>query len=162
MSANDDKRKMTQLPHEQDDDGSSGQSGSIEFRDFIGGGGSLRDDMLPFDEQKRLLAVHNNTHEGRVKKQKELRDQRKDLKDGKTPLANYREGLKAGMRSQYPAHPALSDKAQFSGADRQVNSLPTENNAETNDADRNELQAQYNLRHRPEVAPKFNPKPQFK
>lgn len=164
MSTDDEKDKMTKLPHQlpDDDESGGGKSGSIEFRDFIGGAGSLRDDTLPIDEQKRLLTIHNGEHESRVKKQKALRDQRKDLKDGKIPLQDYRQGMQSGMSSQYPPHPALSDKAQFSGVDRQINAVPTENAAQTNDANRNELEHQYNLRHRPEAAPRFNPKPQFR
>lgn len=141
--------------------GNSGQGGKIEFRDFTGPG-AQRDDNLPPDELKRMLAVHNDAHESRVKKQKELRDQRNDLKAGKVSLQDYRQGLASGMSSQYPAHPALSDKAQFSGVDRQNNPVPTENNAKTNDENRNELENKYQLRHQPQLAQKFNPKPQMR
>lgn len=156
------KDQFKQIDSSDDESGSGGKSGHIEFRDFLSGPGSLRDDQLPIDEQKRLLSVHNTTHEGRVKKQKELREQRKALKEGKIPLRDYRQGLQAGMSSQYKVHPTLADKAQFSGVDRQINSLPNENIAETNEANRNELENQYRLRHQPEAAPKFNPKPQFR
>lgn len=135
-----------------------GQSGQIEFREFIGGV-PLRDDLLTGEEKRRLLSVHEGAHEGAVKKQKDTHDQRKALKEGKISLPAYRQGLASGGSSQYKSHPMLSDKAQFSGIDRQVNNLPTENIAETNNDKREELQYQYNLVHRPQHAMKFNPKP---
>jgi hypothetical protein len=158
------KRDRDKLGATKDDEsgGSSGQGGKIEFRDFVTGPGSQRDDNLPPDELKRLLASHNQTHESRVKKQKELRDQRNDLKAGKVTLQDYRQGLSSGMSSQYPAHPTLKDKAQFSGVDRQNNPVPTENNAKTNEENRNELEHKYQLRHQPQLAQKFNPKPQMR
>lgn len=168
MPSKKDQKKITKVPdyHDSDDgsddSGTGGQGGQIEFHDFIGRAGSQRDDDLPFDEQRRLLAVHNDTHEFRVKKQKETRDQRKDVKNGKVPLKDYKQGMAASMGSQYKTHPALHDKAQFSGVDRQVNALPNENVADTNEANRNELENQYRKRYQPEVAPKFNPKPQPK
>ena len=65
----------------------------------------------------------------------------------------------AGMNAQYRINPVLANKAQFSGVDRQVNALPNENVAETNNEKKEELQYQYNLRHRPQYAhaPKFIP-----
>jgi len=146
--------------------GSSGGSGSqIAFRDFIGANDHLRDDTLPPSEKKRLLSVHKDTHELRVKKQKETRDIRKALKDGKLPLRAFRESMglgNAGMRSAYKANPALKDKAQFSGIDRQENMLPSENMAATNEEKRDELQNR--LQNRLENTPKpgFNPRPQYR
>lgn len=154
------KRGKSKLDEEGDD--SSGQGSGIEFRDFVAGSGSKRDDQLPPDELKRILLIHSEAQEARVKKQKELRDQRKDLKAGKISLDAYRQGKQAGMSSQYPPHPALSDKAQFSGIDQQNNPVPTENNAQTNEANRNELELQYRLRHQPQHAQKFHPKPQLR
>lgn len=146
---------------DEDDTGSSGQGGRVEFTDFITGRNQLREDQLPPNELRRLLAAHDQAHKGRVEKQKVLRDQRNDLKNGKVTLDNYRQGLASGMSSQYPAHPILSSKAQFSGVDRQNNPVPTENQAQTNDENRNELENQYRLRHAPEIGKKFNPRPQF-
>lgn len=147
--------------NDDEEGGSTGQGGRIEFTDFITGRNQLRDDQLPPDELRRLLAVHDAAHEARVQKQKVLRDQRNDLKNGKVTLDNYRQGLAAGMSSQYPAHPILSNKAQFSGVDRQNNPVPTDNQAQTNEENRNELENQYRLRHAPEIGKKFNPRPQF-
>lgn len=154
------KRGKNKLDEEGDD--SSGQGSGIEFRDFMTGLGSQRDDQLPPDELKRILLIHGEAQEERVKKQKELRDQRKDLKSGKISLDAYRQEKQAGMRSQYPPHPALSNKAQFSGIDKQNNPMPTENNAQTNEANRNELELQYRLQHQPQLAQKFHPKPQLR
>lgn len=150
----------TQQGGGQDDSGEGGKSGQVEFRDFLSNTDG-RDDLLSADERKRLLLIHKDSHEIRVKKQKGLRDQRNDLKDGKVPLQAYHQGLHAGMNSEYKINPVLADKAQFNGIDRQVNPLSTENVAETNEADRNELENQYRKRYAPEQAPRFNPKPEY-
>ena len=167
MATNDKYNKKPIIYSDQDTDGESGQSGQgggqsggIAFHDFIGVGQHTRDDLLSPEEKKRLLSTHDFTHEGRVKQQKDRRDQYKALKEGKTSLKDYRQGLMgAGMNAQYRVNPALADKAQFAGVDRQVNALPNENAAETNNEKREELQLQYNLRHHPEYAntPKFVP-----
>lgn len=141
-------------PDEEDDSGDSGKGGQIEFRDFLSTGDSF--EKLPPEELRRLLAVHADEHESRVKKQKELDDFRNDLRDGKIPMEDYRQGMGAG-NSEYAAHPVLS--AKFSGADPQVISLPSENQANTNEGDRNELQQEYKLRYAPQFTPTFNPKP---
>ena len=146
-------------------EGTSGGAGSqIAFVDFIGATDHKRDDLLPASEKKRLLSVHKDTNALRVTKQKETRDVRKALKDGKISLQTYRQGLglgNTGMRSQYKANPALKDKAQFSGIDRQENVLPTENNSATNEEQRNELQNRLENRLTNTPQPRFNPKPHF-
>lgn len=142
---------------DDDESGSGGKSGQIEFRDFIGTG-EQRDDLLSYDEKKRLLAAHSNTHEGRVKKQKELRDERRQVKEGKVSRKAYYEGL-AANQSRYPAHPVLRDKAQFSGIDKQTTAIPNDSLTNTNDENKNELENSYRLRFAPQAAPKFNPKP---
>lgn len=159
MPIDDDLKKIHQNQSLKtgDEDGSQGgQSGDIAFQAFVGIEKG-RDDLLPPDQLKRLLTVHKNEHEIKVKKQKSLRDERAALKEGKISLEAYRQAN--AERSDYRVHPILSNKAQFSGRDRQVNDLPNENIAETNPENRNELQYKYNLRHRPENAPRFTPKP---
>lgn len=156
------KKKDIQEDEEgQTGQGGGGKSGQVEFREFIGSGAErLRDDLLPPDEKKRLLSVHQKTNEINVKKQKDVMEQRKNLKQGKVALNTFHQGLQgAEMAGQYKANPALKDAAQFSGIDRQVNALPTENIAETNPEKREELQYQYSLRYAPENAPRFLPKP---
>lgn len=143
-----------------DETGSGGKSGHIEFREFIASTESLRDDLLPVDEKKRLLIVHKDTQLDKVKKQKELRDVRQAIKDGKIPLQSYRHGImEAAANAGFKAHP-LSNSAQWSGRDRQITELPSEHLAETNPKDRDELQLQFSLRHQPEFvnAPKNTPK----
>lgn len=171
MSDNsDDKYKKTALlNHELDEaeggsgetseSGQGGKSGQIEFRDFLASTESVRDDLLSGDEKKRLLSVHEIVHEARVKKQKALSEQRQAVKNGKISVHDYRQGLNGGASSQYKANPALANKAQFSGVDRQENPLPNENNADTNQEKRQELDLQYRLRYQPQNAPKFNPRP---
>ena len=150
------KKKNGLIDDETGDAGKGGKGGQIEFKDFLAEGHS-RDDLLSETEKRRLLSVHHDTHELLVKKQKELIAQRKALKAGKIPLPAYHQGLGAAMGSQYKANPVLADKAQFSGIDRQVNQLPNDYIADTNQANRDDLQ----LRYAPQNAPRFNPKPHF-
>lgn len=167
MPSNDEYKKLNINQHakEAEDDESGGtetggNSGHIAFREFVGVE-RLRDDLLPPDERKRLLIVHKNANEQSVKKQKERRDQYKDLKEGKTQLKDFRQGLADNRNDRgYKPHAILANKAQFSGIDRQVNTLPGET-ADTNNDKRAELQYQYNLQYRPQHAntPKAAPKP---
>lgn len=155
-------RSGGQDDQEDSGSGSGGQSGQIEFRDFTASTQHTRDDLLPADEKKRLLSVHKDTHEQRVKKQKDLRELRTELREGKLNQQRYREGLaKAGLGggSQYKANPVLANAAQFSGIDKQENPLPTHNEANTNDGDRKELADRFELRYAPKNAPVFNPRP---
>lgn len=139
---------------------SGGQSGQMGFHDFLSEG-PLREDLLPPDQIRRLLGEHRNQHEERVKKQKILRDDYKAVKNGNKSVQTLREGKGSGLNSAYPPHPILADKAQFSGIDKEVNPQPSENMADTNEADRNDLENQYRLQYAPKIQPKFNPKPQF-
>ena len=146
-------------------DGESGEgggsSGDIQFRykDILSDG--PRDDALPAGEIKRLLIVHQDLHKERVDKQKLTRKERKAMKEGRVSLSsNYhnqhgmrQHGLSGGRASSYKSHP-ITEKAQFSGIDRQVNFLPTENQSETNLEIKDKLENRYRLQH----APKFNPK----
>lgn len=152
------KRKETKTTLETDDTtGEGGKSGSIEFRDFLSSNETLRDDLLPPDEVKRLLIIHKEGNEARLKKQKTLQDQRNDMKNGKVSLQDYRQGLKGGgMESGYKPHPAFEKSPQFQ--DPQVNMLPTENREQTNDELKNELQHEYQLKYMPQYVPQFNPK----
>ena len=145
---------------EEEGSATGGRSGEVEFRDFLAAGDRLRDDQLPPDERKRLLNNHKDIHESNVKKQKTLRDARVDLRNGKTSLENYRNGLAgAESTSQYKPHLILANAAQFSGQDRQIAQVPDKNISEANEADRNRLENEYRLRHQPELGPRFNPKP---
>jgi hypothetical protein len=146
-----------------DDEGTGsggGQSGHIEFHDFINPS-AQRDDLLPPDQIRRILAEHAAQHTERVQKQKNLRDDYKAVKQGKKSLQVLREGKGSGLNTAYKQHPKLSREAQFSGVDSKVSPNPSDNVADTNEADRNELENQYRLQHAPQFQPKFNPKPQF-
>ena len=156
------KKDLNTQENGESDSGASGASGRVAFRNFLDGAAEVRDDLLPPEEIRRLLSVHKDVHAIEVKKQKALQDQRKAMKEGKISLQSYRQGMQgAGMHSQYKVNPILANKAQFSGIDRQVNALPTENMAETNEAQRNELENEYRLRFAPGMTPVFHPKPQF-
>ena len=158
---NKDKNKKILNPENfgEEDSGSEGQggkSGQIEFRDFLGSE-RFRDDELSPSEKKRLLSIHQETHEIRVKKQKNASNQLKALKEGKVSLSTYREGRVEGRGHSYKDNPKLVDKIQFSGRDKRESVLPNENIAETNEEKRNELQYQPQLRYAPNQAPRFIP-----
>lgn len=145
--------------NDEDESGKGGKSGQVEFREFIASGENLRDDLLSDNDKKRLLSIHKDSQLDKVKKQKELRDVRQAIKDGRVPLQSYRQGMmEAAMNAGYKAHP-LSNSAQWSGRDRQVTELPSENLADTNPKDRDELQLQFRLTHQPDLvnAPKYTP-----
>lgn len=139
--------------------GTGGQGGKIAFRDFLATGENLRDDLLPFEERKRLLATHKDINEVKVKQQKEKRDHYKDLKNGKIALNTFRGLMGKGMSSQFKPNPILANQAQFSGIDKQVTGLPNENLAETNQDKRDELLNELRYRLGYEARPSFNPKP---
>lgn len=162
---NDDKYKKIHQLLEDDangtadsgESGSGSQSGSIEFKEFFGEA-PLRDDTLPPDEIRRLLAVHAEVNEAKVKNQKEKRDQLQAVKEGKVSREVYQQQY--GADGSVTAHPKLMNEAQFSGAmDAKISPLPTENNAEANPGDRQELKKEFDKQFTPQNAPSFNPKP---
>jgi hypothetical protein len=101
--------------------------------------------------------VHKNT----VEKQKQLRTERAALKEGKyvpsmeKKLSQGLGGGQGGM-SKFKKHP-ISDRAQFSGIDKQVVGVPTLSETNTNDDLREALENR--LENRYQNQPKFNPKP---
>jgi len=147
---------------DQDEEGSDGVAGEVRFRYKDAMSIDPRDDALPLPEANRLLAIHKDIHKSYVDKQKQTRKERKLLKEGRNSLTSRQSadvalqaGVRGGRSSPYKKHP-ISNKAQFSGVDRQISSLPTENIAETNEQQRNELENRNELRHR--NVPQFNPK----
>lgn len=156
-------KKVKQKSEQSDEgEGGSGQAGGIAFRDFVTGTSQQRDDQLLPDELRRLRAVHNTAHELRVKKQKEVRVERENVKNGKVTLADYRQSKAAELSSKYPPHPLLANKAQFSGVDKQENQVPSLSETQTNDENRNELENRYEKKYQPEMGKKFHPKPQYR
>lgn len=149
--------------NEADTGDAGGATGSgIEFRDFITADSLKRDDQLSADDKYRLKKQHVDLTLNLIKKQKDKRTERQQVREGKLSVEAYRHStMGAGMASQYKVNPILAKSAQFSGIDRQVTAIPTENIAETNNDKREELQLQYSLQHKPEYAytQKFNPKP---
>lgn len=152
MSVDEYKKKVTNSD-EESGSGSDGQSGQIAFRDFMGSNDHLRDDLLPLDERKRLLSIHQEIHETKVKNQKALREERKQLKEGQKAHAYH--GATAAA-ANYPAHPILHDKAQFSGSlDEKINpAAEIFDSPETNP----ELQIQprmaFERKYHPELGPR--------
>ncbi len=139
------------------EEGKGGVAGEIRFRYRDAASLEPREDMLPESEIRRLLIVHRDLHKDRVDKQKNLRKERAALKEGKLNIQNMNRqamGMGGGGMSKYKRHP-ISNKAQFSGIDRQTIGIPTEFDAETNMEMRDKLENRLQLRN----APKFNPKP---
>jgi hypothetical protein len=139
-----------------------GQTGEVEFRFHDATQVANRDDLLPPEEIKRLLIVHKETHKARVDKQKITREQRNALKQGvyvaPTVAQQLGRGGSGGSVSPYKKHP-ISDKAQFSGIDKQVIGIPSLNEADTNPEQKDKLENR--LQNRLQNAPKFNPRPRF-
>lgn len=134
-----------------DEDDDSSQGSGIQFHDFIGSGKPQRDDLSPIDI-KQLLAQHDSAHRHHVEKQLEKQKNREALKNGRMSLHEYRHG--AGQTSEFKAHPALNSP-QFSGIDQTENPLPSLNEANTNEEEKNENK----LRNRPApgAQPRFVP-----
>ncbi len=148
---------------EEDDEGSGGKSGEIEFRYKDIFSGPNRDDLLPPQEIKRLLVVHKETHKMRVDKQRQAREERAALKEGKyvpSLESKYQQGMSSGPggSSKFKKHP-ISDRAQFSGIDKQVVGIPSLNEAKTNEELRDALENR--LENKYLNQPKFNPKPRY-
>ena len=150
---------------EEDDDRSGGTTGEIEFHYKDAAQLDNRDDLLTPAEKKRILAVLPEAHKDLVHKQRQTREERKALKEGKKSAElNQKRGLGsgAGYQSRFKEHP-ISQKAQFSGIDRQVIALPNQNEAETNPEmkDRLENRLENRLTNRLQNTKTFNPKPRF-
>jgi hypothetical protein len=148
---------------DSDDDGgvAGGKTGKVAVRIATGVGGLRRDDLLSPAEMKHLQQVHDNLHKARVDKQKSTRDQRAAIKEGRYTAAmdpRYRQGLGSGGggASHYKKHP-ISDKAQFSGIDKQVVGVPSLNEAETNAELKDKLENRLENKYR--NTPQFNPRP---
>lgn len=142
------------------DTGSGGKSGEIGFRYKTE---IYRDEQLPPAEIRRLLQIHKEAHKAYVTKQKLTRKERLALKEGRKDLTSqYRlgQGAGGGGRSTFKKHP-ISNKAQFSGIDKQLSGLPTENAAETNEELRNQLENKLENKYNHRFTPtkQFNPKP---
>lgn len=155
------KKKDDKRNGSGDDTSGGGAGGKVEFHDFITSTKQTRDDMLPPDEIRRLRDfVHKDRNANSVKKQKESKENLKAVKEGKKTVQEYRQGLGGtGMSSQFKSHPVLSVAAQFSGIDRTVTPLPTENNENTNDELKDKLENEYRLTHQLQNVPRPLPKP---
>lgn len=159
---NKDKDKLKKIDSTEDDSdqgesGSGAAGSSIQFADFVTGKTGLTEDSLPPDEIRRLRAVHNTAHEDRVKKQKALIENRNAVKEGKDVSDRHQAQMAAERENQYPPHPLLADKAQFSGIDKQENQVPSLNETQTNEGDKEKLENKYRKQHQPEMGKKFIP-----
>lgn len=168
--AEDDKKKIIPLRKtDQEDEGSSGKSGSggqtgaVEFRFKDAMSVAGRDDTRPPSEIRRLQVVHKDIHKERVKKAMHTRKDRASRKDGNPAIrqpAQYQVGYGGGGAiSKYKKHP-VSDKMRGM-ADPQVIGIPGLQDASTNSElkDRLENKLQNQLQNRYQNVPKFNPRP---
>jgi hypothetical protein len=157
------QKKLSDSNDEEDTGGIGGQTGEVEFRYKDAMSVKNRDDLLPDSEIRRLLVVHKEIHKARVDKQKATRNERYSQKEGKYVVPTVAQQLGQGGSggvSPYKKHP-ISDKAQWSGIDKQVIGIPTLNEADTNPEmkDRLENKLQNKLQNRLQNTPKFNPRP---
>src|SRR5690348_13812042 len=134
LDSDEEKRKRTAEEEEGrggDESGEGGhlggQGGAVAFHDFVFG----QEDRKLSPEQERLLLIqHQEANSGFIEKQKKLREQREDRKEGKT--AHQQWGTGAERVSSFLKHPILSEMAEFDGIDPQVNLDPTLYEADTN------------------------------
>ncbi len=157
------KNEGAESNQQEDESGTNGGStGEIRFHYQDPLSTPVRDDLLSPEERKRLLAAHKELHQGRVDKQRTTLKDRKLLKEkGQAAVIQARLGRGGGHgigSSPYKPHP-ISQKPQFSGIDKQVTAIPTENMAETNEEQRNELENRYQHKLGYQHTKKFNPKP---
>lgn len=172
MSLNDDSRgsgaaggqgskgKVVQLSDylSQDEERGSGtaggQGGRVEFREFIGRG------TVSSAEEKRLLGVHKEVNGGIVENQKRLRDQYKDLKEGKTAGHQQQGGMGSQFTSDFAQHPILSKSQQLDGMDPAVSLNPNlhQDDANPNADKKQELTLKHQLELHPEMAPENQPR----
>lgn len=132
-------------------EGQGGAAGKIHFRYRDAMSLPPRDDVLPPNEIKRLLQVHETLHKSRVDKQRQTRKERDALKQNKNNLTQqrgYGQGLGPSSGSQFKQHP-ISLKAYFSGIDKQMVSVPTELEADTNPEMQEKLENRFRLTHSP-------------
>ncbi len=137
-------------------EGKGGQTGKIIYRYRDAASLPPRDDALPPGEIKRLLIVHADLHKAYTEKQKVTRKERAALKEGKKILAHRQQlGMGGGGGlSNYKKHP-LTNRAQFSGMDKQIIGLPTELEANTNQELQDKLENRYQHRFTPQSAPRL-------
>ncbi|MCC2666979.1 MAG: hypothetical protein K0S63_895 [Gammaproteobacteria bacterium] len=151
--------------NEEDKGGKGGKTGDVEFHLFIP---ASRDDTLSPNEMARLLHMHEELHKVQVDTQKATRKEREKIKNNPKSTAGYdslglHNGGGGGTQSVYKTHP-LSNHAQFSGAtDKKVTGVPSDNLAQTNENEKQELIEKLDLRfqhqHQYKNTPKFSPKP---
>jgi hypothetical protein len=155
-------KKILDVDSDEEGGGFGGQTGEIEFHYKDAMSVANRDDLLPPNEIKRLLIVHKEMHKGVVEKQRDTRKARESIKSGKyvaPTVAQQLSGGGSGGTSPFKKH-HISDMAQFSGTDKQVVGIPTENAANTNDDLKEKLENNLELKNQLQNknTPKFNPR----
>lgn len=146
---------------DQGEGGLGGAGGKIRYRYKDAASLEPRDDMLSPNELQRLLNVHKDLHKGRVDKQKVTRKEREATKQGnlkQAAIIRQQAGYaqRGGSHSRFKQHP-VSNMAQFSGIDKQLSSMPTINEADTNLEARDQLDNRLENNLQLRNAPKFNP-----
>lgn len=150
---------------QSDDSGSlGGATGEVHFRYKDAMSTDPRDDQLSPAETTRLLSAHEAAQKARVDRQKQARKERQAQKEGRVTLraahtgAGLRAGVGVGSRSSFKTHP-ISQKAQFSGMDRQIVPDINLNKRDINDERRSEVENRLENRNelRLQNAPRYTP-----
>ncbi len=118
---------------------SGGSSGEVlfHFETFV----EKRDDLLSFEEIKRLRLVEKGLHKEITNKQKLIIKERDAAKKGIKPHQNNVNANQFGgndFGSNFKTHP-ISNTAQFSGAEKQVVGVPNLGKIQTNERDQKKL-----------------------
>lgn len=133
---------------EEGGSGSGGQGSGIAFRYHDAAEVAPRDDALPPSQVKHLEIVQIDRHKSVIDSQKRKREERKAIKEGKqiyTNAARHGRGLGGGGggSSPFKKHP-ISNTAQFgAGTDNTVNPIPSQNQAETNNEEKQRHENEY-------------------
>ncbi|HVE44167.1 MAG TPA: hypothetical protein VNC84_03420 [Gammaproteobacteria bacterium] len=140
------------IPVAEEDSEEGGKGGKIAFSDFLSGSEGKRDDLLTATERATLLKEHAGLHHNNVKAQMVERQNRASLKQNPQAAQNrYGFGAGSGNQSSYRSHPVLGEKAQFSGEDNKTTVVPEKYEADTNNAEQEQLQNRYQLTHQPNL-----------
>ena len=159
MSLND---KENYLPKDDEEEGGTtgtgGQTGEIHFRYHDVLSDKPRDDNLPPAEQAKFVALHEAKHKILVIEQRDEIKAREAAKEGKklfNNANNYGLGNGGGGASNFKTH-WLSNTRQFGvGRDNKVANLPTQDEANTNDKQKKELDHKLNYRPGQRPAPRL-------
>jgi hypothetical protein len=134
--------KKGKIHIEDEDDGrQGGQSGAVEFHDFL----NLNGIPLNAEEERLKLLELKGKNSGLVDRQRESREQYQKMRDQEKSAGNQ-QGLSSREEYGYELHPITSRAAEFSTDSRQVNMSVEDSKLETNSEKKQELTYQHQHR----------------